>query len=201
MEKQFSISLRVNARVDDVVAEVGAFADYLVGKFGTGISDMTVDTTVQGWNEAPGIVVGAPPPTTFTPSPELSSAPPPPSRRTRKAKGYVPPETPPADLPCAVTTDEHPDLAEAQAEVEGADVEAEDFRRDDSYDDVKPEPKPDPQPELTRDDVFEALRRLVTTKGNDAAVAALASVGVKKFSDVPTTALPELYAAIQKVLA
>lgn len=184
MEKQFSVTLRVNGRVADVVAEVGAFADYLEGKFGDGIANMTVDTTVHGWNDgregSVGATLAAP---TFTPSPELSPAPPPPSRRTRKAKAPEPaPET-----PATPTTDEHPDLAEPQAELEGAEAEA--------------EATPAPQPELTRDDVFEALRRLVTTKGNDAAVAALASVGVKKFSDVPTTALPDLYAEIQKVLA
>ena len=199
MEKQFSVTLRVNSRVADVVAEVGAFTDYIETKYGDGITDMTVDTTVHGWNEPQGIVVGARPEPAFTPSAELSPAPEPeqaPAKRTRKAKAPEPaPEAP------AATTDEHPDLAEPQAEIEGADVEAEDFRRDDSYDDVKPEPKPKPAPEPARDDVFEALRRLVTTKGNDAAVAALAHVGVKKFSDVPTTALPDLYAEIQKVLA
>lgn len=192
MEKQFSVTLRVNGRVADVVAEVGAFADYLEGKYGAGIANMTVDTTVHGWNDGREGSVGATLATpTFTPPPE--PAPPPPSRRTRKAK-------PPAFVHADEVADFNPD-AEPQAEVEGADVEAEDFRRDDSYDDVKPEPKPDPQPELTRDDVFEALRRLVTTKGNDAAVAALAGVGAKKFSDVPTPSLPALYAAIQKVLA
>lgn len=194
MEKQFSVTLRVNGRVADVVAEVGAFADYLEGKFGAGISGMTVDTTVHGWNEPQGIVVGTRPAPEFTPPPEPE---PTPAKRTRKAKAPEPtaPETgpfSPAEVAAAATTvlaaiPEAEAAAEPQAEIEGADVEA--------------EAAPAPQPELTRDDVFEALRRLVTTKGNDAAVAALASVGAKKFSDVPTPSLPALYAAIQKVLA
>lgn len=180
MEKQFSVTLRVLGRVADVVAEVGAFADYIETKYGDGIADMTVETIVHGRNEPQGIVVGARPAPEFTPPPEPDPAP---AKRTRKAKATEPaPET-----PATPTTGEHPDLAEPQAEVEGAEAEA--------------EAAPAPAPELTRDDVFEALRRLVTTKGNDAAVAALAHVGVKKFSDVPTMALPELYAVIQKVLA
>lgn len=200
MEKQFSISLRVNARVADVVAEVGAFADYLEGKYGAGISGMTVDTTVQGWNPSVPDVFSTTVPATPTPPPEPDPAP---AKRTRKAKAPEPAPAPAAETP----------PAEPQAEIEGADVEAE-VRGFGEMKNGEPltEPvqfygdKPDPQPELTRpeltrDDVFEALRRLVTTKGNDAAVAALAHVGVKKFSDVPTTALPELYAVIQKVLA
>lgn len=184
MRKTFTACLNVTTTNANVIAELGAFADAMEERYGRDLTGMALNTDARGYwpEEFEGpCVVGA-----FAhPLADPDAAPPKPKRgRPKKVvepKADTQPTTDPAPEESAVEGDE------AEVEVEEAAPTATD---------APPAVEPP-----TRDDGFSALRALIDAKGNDAAKAALKSIGHIKFSDVPTESMIELLAAVQEQLA
>ncbi|MFN7883269.1 MAG: hypothetical protein ACK5PF_09685 [bacterium] len=213
LKKTFYATLSVSCTDPAVVAKLGEFADHLEANH-PDIENIHVRSETNGYRltpgcEALGSTIGAP----FPPAADPATAPvwtdaKPKSRKPRAPKNgdyaekvFYPEEV--TEVAIAVS-DIHPDsVAEMNAaavaqgelplpEVEGAEVEV---TLADPAEVI--EPAPASTRELTRDDVFEALRALLTDYGNAAAKAALSTVGQVKFSDVPSDKLGDLFDAIQ----
>lgn len=189
MNKKFSVNLRILTTNPDVIALIGNVADAIEKSYEKDILDMEVHTSTTAQKEyGYGSTLGTPTPPA-EPDPgevEVPQAPEPPKAETPRKRGRVKPEVrEPAPEPSAP---ENMELPPPEPAIEGADAEV-------------VEPVTSSTRELTRDDVFEALRGLVVGKGNAAAVRALQVVGVSKFSDCPTDRLADLFDAIQKEAA
>lgn len=196
MQKRFNVDLRITTSNPDVVAFIGAVAEAVEKQYEGSIEDMSVDTRAYAWkpDRADDRTLGqglrdafastqpeTPPPA--EPDPGQSKA------ETPRKRGRVKPEVREPEVrepEAAPPVNLEPPLSEPA--IEGADAELS-------------EPVTSGTRELTRDEVFEALRALVVGKGNAAAVRALQFVGVNKFSDCPTDRLADLFDAIQKEAA
>lgn len=189
MQKRFNVDLRITTSNPDVVAFIGAVAEAVEKQYEGSIEDMSVDTRAYAWkpDRADDRTLGQGLRDAFV-STQPEAAPPPepepPKAEAPRKRGRVKPEVrepeaaPPVNL----------ELPLSEPAIEGADAELS-------------EPVTSSTRELTRDEVFEALRALVVGKGNAAAVRALQSVGVAKFSDCPSDRLADLFDAIQKEAA
>jgi hypothetical protein len=212
LKKTFYATLSVSCTDPAVVAKLGEFAGHLEANH-PDIYNLHVETRTTSFSEdGLGLAIGAPPPPPpprdDTPADKPNAPAPAPAKRTRKAKEPVVVSGTVTEVAIAVS-DIHPDsVAEMNAaavaqgelplpEVEGAEAEGAEVEVTLAEPAEVIEPAPASTRELTRDDVFEALRALLTDYGNAAARAALSTVGQVKFSDVPSDKLGDLFDAIQ----
>jgi hypothetical protein len=159
--KTYHLSLHLTGRHPEIVAQVGAFADWLGITFAEQLATLRVSTDTHA---------------------EFFGG-----DATEKSEDpVVEVAIPVADL--------HPDTvaelnayAEAQGQpaLEGADAEV-------------VEPVTSSTRTLGRQDVFNALRALLTEKGNTAALGALAKVGASRFTEVKDDKLADLFDAIEE---
>jgi len=182
MRKQYTVDLRITTSNPGVVATIGAVAEAVEKQYADDIQDMSVSTHAHVWKPEYGDTL-----TSIAEPPAPPPEPDPAKAESPRKRGRVKPEATPPSAP-EPTAPENMELPLPEPAIEGADAELS-------------EPVTSGTRELTRDDVFEALRALVVGKGNAAAVRALQSVGVAKFSDCPTDRLADLFDAIQKEAA
>jgi hypothetical protein len=200
LAKHFQVNITIRCTSADVVALAGSFAEHVEANHAAAVDSIEVNSHVYAskpYTTATTLSPAIEP--VPVPEPPVQGQNPPPTKPARKA-GRVKPEIREVSIP---VTDLHLDtvadlnaMAEAQGElplpeVEGAEVEV---TLEEPAEVI--EPAPASTRELTRDDVFEALRALLTDYGNAAAKAALSTVGQAKFSDVPTDKLGDLFESI-----